>query len=83
MTELIGQFLAMRYRVYAFLGRGGMAEVYKVWKNHRMTFSAMKPLCQNWPRTNSLSVVPSSRRAHWQYSITLISFATMGVVDCE
>jgi len=47
MPELIGQILTERYRVDTFLGRGGMAEVYKVWDNHRMTYLAMKVLHQD------------------------------------
>lgn len=44
MNNLVGQVLADRYRVDAFLGRGGMAEVYKVWDSHRTTDLAMKLL---------------------------------------
>ena len=42
MSKLIGQFLLNRYQVKSFLGRGGMAEVYKVWDSQRMTYLAMK-----------------------------------------
>ena len=31
MQNLVGTTIANRYRVDQFLGRGGMAEVYKVW----------------------------------------------------
>ena len=44
MSELTGQILAHRYRVENFLGRGGMAEVYKVWDQERATYLAMKLL---------------------------------------
>ena len=44
MTEEIGSILANRYRVEAFLGRGGMAEVYKVWDSERAVHLAMKAL---------------------------------------
>ncbi len=47
MSTLLGQILANRYRVDTFLGRGGMAEVYKVWDNQRMVFLAMKVLHQD------------------------------------
>ncbi|HEX9019403.1 MAG TPA: serine/threonine-protein kinase, partial [Anaerolineaceae bacterium] len=44
MAELTGKVLAGRYRVDAFLGRGGMADVYKVWDQQRAVFLAMKVL---------------------------------------
>jgi len=44
MDDLIGKTLAGRYRVDAFLGRGGMAEVYKVWDMQRSVYLAMKVL---------------------------------------
>jgi serine/threonine protein kinase len=44
MSELIGQILLNRYRVDSFLGRGGMAEVYKVWDTRRSVFLALKML---------------------------------------
>jgi serine/threonine protein kinase len=42
--NLIGQTLLGRYRVDAFIGRGGMAEVYKVWDTKRAVPLAMKLL---------------------------------------
>ncbi|MCK4977782.1 MAG: serine/threonine protein kinase, partial [Anaerolineales bacterium] len=47
MSELVGRILHDRYQVREFLGRGGMAEVYKVWDAHRSTFLAMKVLHQD------------------------------------
>jgi tRNA A-37 threonylcarbamoyl transferase component Bud32 len=44
MSSIIGQTLAGNYRVDAFVGRGGMAEVYKVWDNRRAVYLAMKLL---------------------------------------
>jgi formylglycine-generating enzyme required for sulfatase activity/tRNA A-37 threonylcarbamoyl transferase component Bud32 len=44
MTDLIGKTLLNRYRVIESLGRGGNAEVYKVWDAHRSTLLAMKVL---------------------------------------
>ncbi|MGD2251978.1 MAG: protein kinase, partial [Anaerolineales bacterium] len=44
MTGLIGTILAGRYRVDAPIGRGGMAEVYKVWDTERSVYLAMKLL---------------------------------------
>jgi len=44
MTELVGQVLLNRYKIIKFLGRGGMAEVYKVWDQQRGVFLAMKVL---------------------------------------
>ena len=35
MADLTGQTLLNRYRVIEFIGRGGMAEVYKAWDEHR------------------------------------------------
>jgi len=44
MSELIGRIVNGRYRVEAFLGKGGMAEVYKVWDQERNMHLAMKIL---------------------------------------
>jgi len=44
MADLTGRVLKNRYHVEAHLGRGGMAEVYKVWDFKRMTFLALKLL---------------------------------------
>ena len=44
MQNLVGQTIQGRYRIDQFLGRGGMAEVYKIWDIHRNTALAMKIL---------------------------------------
>jgi len=44
MNELLHTMIMNRYRVDEFLGRGGMAEVYKVWDTQRATYLAMKLL---------------------------------------
>lgn len=44
MSELVGKVLGGRYRVDAFLGHGGMADVYKVWDQQRAVFLAIKVL---------------------------------------
>jgi len=44
MNDLIERILADRYRVDAFIGRGGMADVYRVWDSQRLSFLAMKLL---------------------------------------
>src|SRR5512139_924834 len=44
MSSLIGQTLLKRYRVDAFIGRGAMADVYKVWDDQRAAYLAMKLL---------------------------------------
>jgi serine/threonine-protein kinase len=44
MTNLIGQTILKRYRVDDFIGRGAMADVYKVWDSQRATYLAMKLL---------------------------------------
>jgi formylglycine-generating enzyme required for sulfatase activity/tRNA A-37 threonylcarbamoyl transferase component Bud32 len=44
MADLVGKVLMGRYRVDQFLGKGGMAEVYKVWDRQRAVYLAMKIL---------------------------------------
>lgn len=44
MPDLTGQIINNRYRIDAFIGRGGMAEVYKVWDKMRSVYLAMKIL---------------------------------------
>jgi len=44
MSAPVGQTLLNRYRVDAFIGRGGMAEVYKAWDAKRAAFVAIKLL---------------------------------------
>ncbi len=46
-SEMIGKILLKRYRIDQFLGRGGMAEVYKVWDIQRSTYLAMKLLLED------------------------------------
>ena len=44
METLVGQILLNRYRLDAFVGRGGMAEVYKAWDAKRSVHVALKLL---------------------------------------
>jgi len=44
MKNLVGQIIANRYRIDELIGRGGMAEVYKVWDQNWMVYLAMKLL---------------------------------------
>jgi serine/threonine protein kinase len=44
MSDLVGKIIGGRYRVETFLGKGGMAEVYKVWDQERNVHLAMKIL---------------------------------------
>jgi serine/threonine protein kinase len=44
MADLVGRTLLNRYRVDSFIGRGAMADVYKVWDTRRVSFLAMKVL---------------------------------------
>lgn len=44
MEDLIGKTISGRYRIESFLGKGGMAEVYKVWDQERSVPLAMKIL---------------------------------------
>lgn len=47
MANLVGKTIQGRYTVQKFLGRGGMAEVYKVWDSERTTYLAMKVLLED------------------------------------
>jgi len=47
-TDLINQTLLKRYNVHEYVGRGGMAEVYKVWDRQRAVFLAMKLLREDF-----------------------------------
>ena len=47
MAPIIGKTLKNRYRVIDSLGRGGMAEVYRVWDEYRSVDIAMKVLRQD------------------------------------
>ncbi len=42
--NLVGSTIKNRYRIDKFIGRGGMAEVYRVWDNKMAVFLAMKVL---------------------------------------
>ena len=53
MTELIGHTIKNRYRVDKSLGRGGMAEVYKVWDMERNATLAMKVLHEDLALDNA------------------------------
>jgi len=50
MTIKPGTIISDRYRVDQFLGRGGMAEVYKVWDQDRATHLALKMLDRDLSR---------------------------------
>lgn len=47
MPSLVDQTLLDRYYVTEYIGRGGMADVYKVWDSHRMTHLVIKVLHEN------------------------------------
>jgi eukaryotic-like serine/threonine-protein kinase len=47
LADLVGKTLANRYQVIEFIGRGGMAEVYKVWDPDRMIYLAAKVLLKS------------------------------------
>jgi serine/threonine protein kinase len=44
MNSVVGRTIANRYHVASFLGKGGMANVYKVWDRSRMATLAIKVL---------------------------------------
>ena len=44
MSDITGQIIADRYQVQQLIGRGGMAEVYKVWDNQKNANFAIKVL---------------------------------------
>lgn len=47
MNDLIGKTISNRYQIKELLGRGGMAEVYKVWDTQRSTTLALKLLYED------------------------------------
>jgi eukaryotic-like serine/threonine-protein kinase len=44
LADLVGKTLLKRYQVIEFIGRGGMAEVYKAWDQNRLIHLALKRL---------------------------------------
>jgi serine/threonine protein kinase len=54
MPDLIGRTLLSRYRVVEQIGRGGMAEVYKLWDHQRATYLAIKLLREGLARDPTL-----------------------------
>jgi eukaryotic-like serine/threonine-protein kinase len=44
MQSLVGQLISGRYKIEEAIGRGGMADVYKAWDQHRATYLAIKVL---------------------------------------
>jgi tRNA A-37 threonylcarbamoyl transferase component Bud32 len=50
MTDLVGQTLAGRYEVIAFLGQGATAHVYKVWDQDRAAYLVAKVLSSSAAR---------------------------------
>ena len=53
MTDLAGKTILNRYRIIKSLGRGGMAEVYKVWDMERNAVLAMKVLHEDLALDNA------------------------------
>ncbi len=51
--DLLGQTFSNRYRVEELIGRGGMAEVYKVWDTQRGAHLAMKMLREDLAEDNA------------------------------
>ncbi len=51
--DLLGLTLSNRYRVEELIGRGGMAEVYKVWDTQRGAHLAMKMLREDLAEDNA------------------------------
>jgi len=47
VNDLIGKTISNRYQIKELLGRGGMAEVYKVWDTQRSTTLALKLLYED------------------------------------
>lgn len=47
MIDITGQTLLNQYHVHGLVGRGGMADVYKVWDSKRGTYLALKLLHEN------------------------------------
>ena len=60
MNPLLGQTLSNRYRVDAPIGRGNMAEVYKVWDQRRGVYLAMKVL----PKDGFDTVIMTAHKEH-------------------
>jgi serine/threonine protein kinase len=74
MPDLTGKILANRYKVVSNLGRGGMAEVYKVYDMQRATHLAIKVLHEDLAY---FYAVFNAKHTHWPICSTPISSAFM------
>ena len=74
MSDIAGKTIRNRYRVDSFVGRGGMAEVYKVWGNERGVHLAMKLCAWQYVSHRLTLVFYGFHQAFWYFRLSGCSY---------